>query len=55
MTKNDIFGLAFVLSPIIIVLLLIPTVAGNETKRIVACIEARMEWIDGDCVNEAGE
>ena len=50
MNKNDIIGVALVMSPLIIVLLLIPVVSGNESKRIVACLNAGMEWIDGDCM-----
>jgi len=50
MNKNDLIAVALVISPIILVLLLISAIAENETKRIVTCIEAGMEWSDGDCM-----
>ena len=51
MNKNDLIGVALVMSPIIMTILLIPIVlAGHETKQIVACLNAGMEWSDGDCV-----
>lgn len=36
-------------------LLLVGVSEGNETKMVLACVNAGMEWIDGDCVRGDGE
>lgn len=36
-------------------LVLVAILEGNEKEVVLACINAGMEWIDGDCVRGDGE
>lgn len=50
MDEDDLIGMAILLSPIILGALTFLVADGNMTEETIACIEAGMEWIDGNCV-----
>lgn len=40
--------------PVILMIMFVPTPSQIETERFKMCIEAQLEWVNGNCVEKKG-